>query len=548
MSLELPNEPELLPLLDDETFSQLTSYSSHFPSEHDDSITSPNDLESSQTTSSTSFLRQRPVRSWIYQHGTLTTYKGKRVWECQLCGSNPQRYAYGTTSHLMKHLLKVHKITEQGPLATSGSTGGNNIPNVLQQAFANTLPKIPFKFTLFQELLLRWMVSYNISFRQVEDNSFRMLLSYLTAVVSSYNAIPHSLPKSGDTICSWVCGLFMNTKDKLKTDLLSAPFSIHFTFDLWTSPNHIAFMGIVGHWVNKDGKSKRALLALPTLTGIHSGENQAEAVWKVIEKYELGDNIGFFTLDNATNNDTCLETLRGMFLYLISTKYTNKKLDILEEKQLPMFDPVEHRLQCFGHIINLAVKAFLLGLKEDKGPYSRLKAVITYICWTPQRRNEFKKIAQTDSPFETAFLPITNNVTRWNSDFRAIKRAIRLQSSIDIYITTVRQRTTNSNSTALEVITSEDWNLLRDIVQILEPFHQLTLDLQGHRENGTLYDICPAMDSLLSHLEETQGLFSESTILVQSLQLAWEKLRKCYTLADLNPVLYAAVALHPSMR
>ena len=86
------------------------------------------------------------------------------------------------------------------------------------------------------------------------------------------------------------------------------------------------------------------------------------------------------------------------------------------------------------------------------------------------------------------------------------------------------------------------------MLQILEPFHQLTLDLQGHRENGTLYDIFPAMDSLLSHLEETQGLFTESPILVHALQLAWEKLRKYYTLTDLNPVLYAAVALHPSMR
>lgn len=254
MSLELLNEPELPPLLDDKTFSQLTSYSAQFPSEYDDS--SPlDDLESSHATSTTSSRQQRLVRSWIYQHGTLTTYKGKRFWECQLCSSNPQRYAYGTTSHLMKHLLKVHKITEQGPVATSRSSSATNIPNVLQQAFANTLPKIPFKFTLFQELLLRWMVSCNISFRHVEDNSFRMLLSYLTVVVSSYNAIPHSLPKSGDTIQSWVCSLFANTKDQLQTDLLSAPFSIHFTFDLWTSPNHIAFMGIVGHWVNKDDKA-----------------------------------------------------------------------------------------------------------------------------------------------------------------------------------------------------------------------------------------------------------------------------------------------------
>ena len=132
MSLDPQNVPELPPLLDDETFSQLTSLSSQFLSEYDDSISPTGDIESPQATSSTSFLHQCPVRSWIYQHGTLTTYKGKRVWECQLCSSNPQRYAYGTTGHPMKHLLKVHKITEQGSLPTSESPGGNNIPNILQ--------------------------------------------------------------------------------------------------------------------------------------------------------------------------------------------------------------------------------------------------------------------------------------------------------------------------------------------------------------------------------------------------------------------------------
>ncbi|KAF8430367.1 hypothetical protein EV426DRAFT_504890, partial [Tirmania nivea] len=63
------------------------------------------------------------------------------------------------------------------------------------------------------------------------------------------------------------------------------------------------------------------------------------------------------------------------------------------------------RLRCIGHVINLVVKAFLYGYEfmeesesdsEDsekvatswrkRGPYGKLRNVITYICWTPQRR------------------------------------------------------------------------------------------------------------------------------------------------------------------
>ena len=77
----------------------------------------------------------------------------------------------------------------------------------------------------------------------------------------------------------------------------------------------------------------------------------------------------------------------------------------------------------------------------------------------------------------------------------------------------MRQRSPSGLS-GLDVITSEDWKILSDIVQILEPFHQLTLDLQGHRENGVLYDIFPAMDSLLSHLEDAKAIVTETPRLV----------------------------------
>jgi len=29
--------------------------------------------------------------------------------------------------------------------------------------------------------------------------------------------------------------------------------AIHFTFDLWTSTNNLALLGVVGHWIVQDG-------------------------------------------------------------------------------------------------------------------------------------------------------------------------------------------------------------------------------------------------------------------------------------------------------
>ena len=83
-------------------------------------------------------------------------------------------------------------------------------------------------------------------------------------------------------------------------------------------------------------------------------------------------------MDNAANNDTTLVFLSKRLLEL-----------------RVYFDPIEHRLQCIGYIINLVVKAFLYGANLEIigrcekdggddlwnwrvcGPYGRLRNIIT---------------------------------------------------------------------------------------------------------------------------------------------------------------------------
>ena len=87
----------------------------------------------------------------------------------------------------------------------------------------------------------------------------------------------------------------------------------HFTLDLWTSPNHRAFLGVVGHWISGDGKLHGTLLGLRRFHGSHTGVNQAQHFWEVVKLYELETKVGYFTLDNASNNDTTL-TQVGVYL------------------------------------------------------------------------------------------------------------------------------------------------------------------------------------------------------------------------------------------
>ncbi|XP_044717370.1 transposase-like protein [Hirsutella rhossiliensis] len=55
--------------------------------------------------------------------------------------------------------------------------------------------------------------------------------------------------------------------------------------------------------------------------------------------YEIGQNVGFFMMDNASSNDTCIRELA---------------------KRYPVIKP-QSRLRCVGHMLNLIVKALLFG-------------------------------------------------------------------------------------------------------------------------------------------------------------------------------------------
>ncbi|KAG7100801.1 Zinc finger BED domain-containing protein RICESLEEPER 1 like [Verticillium longisporum] len=123
-----------------------------------------------------------------------------------------------------------------------------------------------------------------------------------------------------------------------------AKSSVRLSFDLWPASNGFHYISIVGHFVDSEGEKRDVLLGLPRLVGPHSGESMAPYVKEVIDQYEMGFKLGYFMLDNAESNDTCLETLARWF---------------------PM-DISRRRLRCIGHIINLVVRAIIFGSNVTK--------------------------------------------------------------------------------------------------------------------------------------------------------------------------------------
>jgi predicted component of type VI protein secretion system len=62
---------------------------------------------------------------------------------------------------------------------------------------------------------------------------------------------------------------------------------VHFTFDGWTSRQNASFLGINAHFIDRDWKQWRMLLALPALKRRHTGEALADEVADTIYMFEL---------------------------------------------------------------------------------------------------------------------------------------------------------------------------------------------------------------------------------------------------------------------
>lgn len=69
---------------------------------------------------------------------------------------------------------------------------------------------------------------------------------------------------------------------------------------------------------------------------------------KVLDQYEIFDQIGYCTNDNHSSNDLMLREL-------------SKDLSKRDIK----YDPVYHRIRCHGHIMNIAMQAFLFAKDEE---------------------------------------------------------------------------------------------------------------------------------------------------------------------------------------
>ena len=68
-------------------------------------------------------------------------------------------------------------------------------------------------------------------------------------------------------------------------------------------------MGIIAHYIAENGALRQSVLSLRELEGQHTSVNQAGLIFSMLEEYGILSKVGYFMMDNASNNDTMIEEL-----------------------------------------------------------------------------------------------------------------------------------------------------------------------------------------------------------------------------------------------
>ena len=227
----------------------------------------------------------------------------------------------------------------------------------------------------------------------------------------------------------------------------------------------------------------------------------------------------------------------------------------------------EVNTECEVEEASRALKAW-----RKRGTLGKLHNISTWILRTPPRRDKFihkvKQLRSSSGSTSGPLLPMVGNVTRWSSDVDSIERAFILKEAIDDFVSSAireerQKRTGRGGNTNMEhryeegsqetgtdrglldaenpefistdELTLDDWEDLKLILRILEPFRCWTLLLQGigterAQANGYIARVLPAIDELLSHLEDCKKQYSDpnrhSIHLTSSINRAWAILDK----------------------
>ncbi|GAA5919389.1 hypothetical protein JCM5296_000211, partial [Sporobolomyces johnsonii] len=406
---------------------------------------------------------------------------------------------------------------------------------------------------------------------------------------------------SASTISTAVKDLADFCQEEVMRMLDRAFGGIYLAMDAWTAPNGVEVLGILAFFKTKTRAGEFADHVVPLsftpLVDRHSGSYLADLVRHACDVYGIQEKVLGIASDNASNMGKMMEELEDygigrdkwtLFAYFDNTA-KNKPADprapideeepSLEERQQALEDEEddEDEGEAYGEMEEESVDAVYAEARQtsERSPSSgggaedeeverflpkkegaanlytrsstkwsinkaqRLAERCRYNSATRKALASLSAAALPPPPGPHSIYPAVK--TRWNSRARQFRQIVNHRPQIEKIQNDPKFKFKKENK-----LTATDFELFEDLLTVLEPFEEMTLDFST-KGGGQIEDVIPMIDKLVRHLETFLSDSATVPALHNAIIGVLEKLFFYYGKTGDCPYYVAAILLHPAL-
>ena len=268
-------------------------------------------------------------------------------------------------------------------------TASQNTSQVKMHSFVHSKVLNIDKQKKIDRLVANMIIKDLQPFTIVEDTGFRELMSSLEPgykLISRRNLTENYLPN-----------VYQKTKERAKELIENEARFVSLTTDGWTSAANESYIAITAHFIDKNWNLRSILLECCSTKLSHTAENLRNILLKCVQDWNIEKRIYSVSTDNAANIVAAIR-LTGWA-----------------------------HVPCFAHSINLVVQSSLCTVKDV---ITKLKSIVEFFHRSTNANEKLKEMQKIMHPDKLPLILKNDVITRWNSTYYMIKRALDIQEPL----------------------------------------------------------------------------------------------------------------------
>lgn len=216
---------------------------------------------------------------------------------------------------------------------------------------------------------------------------------------------------------------------------ISSAVAVSVTSDMWTClRNNSSFLSFTAHWLSAEFKLQHGVLAMKPFSGSHTGENIANELNSIASRWDIEQSkIHVIVHDSGAN------MVKGVRM----AEYNSAR--------------------CFIHSLQRVVLESLKVQPEVMDLIAKGRRIVTHFNHSGLAKEKLLALQKELCLPEHQLVQDIN--TRWNSTFYMVERLLEQKRVISLYV---------SENDTLTNLTTRQWCLMEQCVQLLKPFEEIT--------------------------------------------------------------------------